>query len=435
MVARRINPLPVVRRLSYKVYLFLAVIVLMVALVVHSNTIITRLNAETRARCDVLARFFAVVTFQAAEDPMIRPIFRDAVQSINFPIVLTDKQGIPRAWKEIGIPSEAISDSVLDEAGRTGVSPPEVARIQEIVRKLDRVNKPVNILAVSHPGVLGFVHYGEPTLVQELRWLPYIELGIILILLLFGYAGLRSLLVGEQRMLWAALAKETAHQLGTPISSLMGWSAVLRDDLEGGNVRRERLAEILPEIDRDLARLHKVSLRFGQVGSMPTLREGDLTPVVAGAVDYFRTRLPHLGHEVEIIEKYDPIPTVAFHAELIEWVVENLLRNAIDASDKPKGLIDVRLAWKREERVVELLVRDNGRGMSPEERRRAFDPGYSTKRRGWGLGLALARRVVREYHGGRIRIMESVPGRGSAVAVALPVPPPRASGPLTPDSR
>src|SRR5207344_3242450 len=133
MAARAPDSIPIVRRLSYKVYLFLAVIVLMVALVVHTNTIITRLNAETRARCDVLARFFAVVTFQAADDPNIQPIFRDAVESINFPIVLTDLHGIPRVWKEIGIPSDAIPDSVLESAALTGTQHEEVAKIQEIV--------------------------------------------------------------------------------------------------------------------------------------------------------------------------------------------------------------------------------------------------------------------------------------------------------------
>jgi len=429
MAARRSVSLPLIRGLSHKVYFFLAVIVLMVALVVHSNTIITRLNAETRARCDVLAQFFAVVTLQAADDPYIRPIFRDAVRSINFPIVLTDTHGIPRAWREIGIAPEAIPDSVLDRAARTGRPSTQVARIQEIVRRLDRINKPVNILRVGQPGVLGFVHYGEPKLVHELRWLPYIELIIILILLLFGYAGLRSLLIGEQRLLWAALAKETAHQLGTPLSSLMGWTAVLRESAETGDVRKERIDEVVSEMDRDLTRLHKVSSRFAQVGSLPTLKEGDLTDVVAGVVDYFRKRLPRIGHEVEIVERYEAIPRVAFHRELIEWVVENLLRNAIDAIDKPKGTIEVSLAWKREERLVELCVRDNGRGMLPEERRRALEPGYTTKRRGWGLGLALARRVVREYHGGRIQIVDTVPGRGTAVAVTLPVPTPHPSGP------
>ena len=412
---------------SYKIYLFLAIVVLMVALVVHSNTIIVRLNAETRARCDILARFFAVATFQAAEDPMIRPIFQEVVQNINFPIVLTDTRGIPRAWKGIGIPIDAVPDSILDRLPGPQGAPPEVQRILETVRRLDRINKPVNIVRVGQPGVLGFVHYGEPDLVRQLRWLPYIEFGIILLLLLFGVAGLRSLLLAEQRSLWAALAKETAHQLGTPLSSLLGWSAVLRESAARGGLPPERLEEIVAELDRDLARLDKVASRFGQVGSAPALREGDLAVVVAGVVDYFRSRLPRVEREIEVLERYEPIPRVLFHRELFEWVVENLLRNAIDALDKPHGVIEVSLAWKRDERRVEMVVRDNGRGMSATERRRAFEAGFTTKRRGWGLGLALARRIVREYHGGRISILESVPGRGTAVAVSLPVPPPSPS--------
>jgi two-component system, NtrC family, sensor histidine kinase KinB len=414
------------RRLSHRVWFFLAVLVLMLVLVAHSNTMIRRLNAETRARCDVLARFFAVATFQAVDDPSVRPIFRDVVRSIDFPVVLTDPSGIPRAWKEIGIPPDAIPDSVLERAALTGVVPPDVERIRRIVARLDRINQPIDIVQVGAKGALGKVHYGEPRLVRDLRWLPYLELGVILILLLFGYTGLRSLMAGEQRSLWTALAKETAHQLGTPLSSLMGWTALLRDS-PPGRLTPERTREILDEMDRDLARLQKVSLRFGQVGSLPALKEGDLVEITAGTVDYFRTRLPHLGHAVRIEERYEPVPRVRVHRELLEWVVENLLRNAMDAIDKKDGWIEVTVRWKRDERTVELIVRDNGRGMTPDERRRAFTPGYTTKRRGWGLGLTLARRVIAEYHGGRISIVESVPGRGTAVAVALPVPPPPGS--------
>jgi NtrC-family two-component system sensor histidine kinase KinB len=429
MASRRSAPPRPFPRPSYKVFLFAAVVVLMVALVVHSNAMIERLNRETRNRCDVLARFFAVVTFQAAENLEIRPVFRQVVRTIDFPVVLTDPSGVPRAWRGIGIPPESVPDSVLDLAANAGIVAPEVVRIRQIVRKLDEVHKPIAIVGIGSQGVLGAVHYGEPKLVAQLRWMPYAELAVILLLLLFGFAGLRSLLLGEQRSLWAALAKETAHQLGTPLSSLMGWTARLKDAAERGDLEREGVAGVVGEMERDLARLEKVTSRFGQMGSAPVLKEGDLTPVVAGVVGYFRSRLPQAGPEVEIVERYEPVPRVAFHRELMEWVVENLLRNALDACDKPKRVIEVSLAWKREERRVLLSVRDNGRGMTPVERQRAFDPGFTTKRRGWGLGLALARRVVREYHGGRIAILESVPGLGTAVTVALPVPPPRTPAP------
>jgi hypothetical protein len=404
-------------------FLFLAVVVLMAALVLHSNYLIGRLNNETQNLCTVLARFFAVSTFQAAEDPSLHGIFRDVVKSINFPLILTDTAGIPRAWKLSGIPASAVPDSVLQRAAETGVVPPAVKRIQEQARAMDRRHPPIEVRRLGQRAVLGYVHYGEPPLVARLRWVPYIEFGVVLALLVFGFVGFKAIADGEQRSLWAALAKETAHQLGTPLSSLMGWSAHLREAAVSGETTPERVEAIAAEIDLDLERLNKVASRFGQVGSIPTLKEGDLTETVAGVASYFRHRLPHLGREVEIVERYEPIPRVAFHPELMEWVLENLIRNAIDASDKPHGEIAIELHWRDERHEVELLVRDNGRGMTASERRRAFTPGFSTKRRGWGLGLALARRVVREYHQGRITIVESMPGRGTTVSVALPVAP------------
>src|SRR6185436_707081 len=296
-----------------------------------------------------------------------------------------------RAWKGIGIPAEAVPDSLLSVADRTGRLAPPVKRIQEIARQLDRINRPIAVVRLGLPDTLGQIHYGEPPVVRQLRWLPYLEFGGIVLLLVFAFAGFRSLMTGEQRLLWAALAKETAHQLGTPLSSLMGWTSLLREAPPGGERPRERVETIVSEMDRDLERLNKVASRFAQLGSFPTLREGDLTASVSAAVGYFRSRLPQLGSTVTLEERYTAIPPVPFHPQLIE-------------------------------RVVKLRVSDNGRGMSPEERRRAFEAGFTTKRRGWGLGLALVRRVVREYHRGAVSIVESVPGKGTTILVSLPVP-------------
>jgi signal transduction histidine kinase len=417
---RVLRPRPV-RPVPYKTILFLAIVALMVALVVHSNYVIGRLNAETEDLCTVLARFFAVSTFKAAEDPDVRPIFREVVRTIQFPLILTDPAGVPRAWKGIDIRPESVPDSVLDAAARGSTVDPVVSRIREIAARFDERHRPIPVIRLGAPGVLGHVHYGEPPLVRQLRWIPYFELGAVVALLGFGLLGYRSIMAGEQRSLWAALAKETAHQIGTPLTSLLGWTALLRERAEAQEL--EGIAEVASEMERDLERLNKVASRFGQAGSVPTLTEGDLTEVVSGAVDYFRRRLPHLGHAVEIVERYEAVPKVPFHRDLMQWVVENLVRNAIDATSPGGGPIEVSLEWKRERREVELTVRDHGRGMTAAERRRAFEPGFTTKRRGWGLGLALARRVVREYHRGRISIVETAPGRGTVVAVALPVSP------------
>lgn len=411
-------------RPSYKVYLFLAMVVLSMALVAHSHYVIQRLNEQARNLSTVLARFVAVSTFGAAEDSTLRPIFAEVIRNINFPMILTDTKGLPRAWKGIGIASESVPDSALAEADSTGVLPPVVLRIQEAAARMDRTNRPIPVVRPGQPEILGYVHYGEPALAAQLRWIPYFEFGGITLLLLFGFAGYRGLKTGEQRSLWAGIAKETAHQLGTPLSSLMGWTSLLREGNQEGKLDRARIEEITTEMDLDLDRLHRVVNRFAQVGATPVLTEGDLTRAVSETVAYVRSRLPSLGRQVTIEERYEAIPPVRFHRELLAWVVENLLKNALDAADKPDAIIEVSLRWKREERTVELRVRDNGRGMTPAERRRALDAGFTTKRRGWGLGLALASRVVREYHRGRISIVESAPGRGTTVAVALPVPPP-----------
>ncbi len=411
------------RPISFRVYLFLAIVLLMMALVAHSNYVIGSLNSEARSLCTVLARFFAVATFEAAESPEMQPIYRDVVQNINFPLILTDTKGIPRAWRHVGIQTTDVPDSLIVIADTTGVIAPQLARLQDIVADLDQVNEPIPIIRIGHPDILGYVHYGEPPLVSRLRWIPYLEFGVVLGLLLFGFAGWRSLLAGEQRSLWAALAKETAHQLGTPLSSLLGWTGLLKEQVAAGTLAPEKVSTVVDEMTRDLDRLDKIASRFAQVGSTPSLELADFSTIVSGTVSYFRHRLPHLGQSVQIEERYEPAPRVAVHPQLIEWVVENLLKNALDASDKPAGKISVSVAWKREERAVELRVADNGRGMTPEERRHAFDTGFTTKRRGWGLGLALARRVVHEYHRGRIAIAETAPGRGTTVVVTLPLPP------------
>lgn len=411
--------------LTYRISLLLAAVLLMVALVLHTNYMIDRLREETQNLSHVLARFLAVSTFEAVEDPGVRAIFQDVLRNITFPIVLTDPDGVPRAWKNIGIPPHAVADSVLDRAAATGIMPAEVRRIQEIARNLDRHADPVPVVRLRSPAVLGLVHYGEPPLIRRLRWVPYLELTAIVILLAFSYVAFRSLMTAEQRSLWAAMAKETAHQLGTPLSSLLGWTALLRERAAEG-LDRDGVEEIAGEMDRDLDRLSKVASRFGQVGSVPALTEGDLVQVVSEVVEYFRHRLPHLGRQIEIEERYEPVPRVPFHRELLQWVVENLMRNALDAADKWNGRIEVSVAWDRPRHEVTLRVRDNGRGMSSEERRRAFQPGFTTKRRGWGLGLALARRVIREYHQGRIFVAESVPGQGTTMVVALRVPGSRA---------
>jgi hypothetical protein len=246
------------------------------------------------------------------------------------------------------------------------------------------------------------------------------------LLLAIGLWGLAVIRQAEKRTIWVGMAKETAHQLGTPLSSLMGWSEMLRGHVPEPSVGEVRLpaaelAETVAEIERDVERLRKVATRFSNVGSAPKLQSGDPTAVVREVASYMRRRFPHAGREVELRERYLPVPAVRFNPELLEWAVENLISNALSALDQQPAWIEIRVAPSMDGRWVEITVADSGRGMSMGEQRRAFEPGYTTKRRGWGLGLALARRVVQDSHGGRIWIRASAPGQGTTVAIRLPI--------------
>jgi signal transduction histidine kinase len=256
--------------------------------------------------------------------------------------------------------------------------------------------------------------------------MPFVTLGGAALLVSIGLAGLAVIRQAERRHIWVGMAKETAHQLGTPLSSLMGWAELLRGRLDdaapGDEVRvpAEELKSTLDEMERDIDRLAKVAQRFSHVGSETQLNLQDVTPVVRDVVQYMRKRAPQTSGEVRIEERYQPTPELRLNAERMAWALENLISNALSALDKRPGLIEVSVTPRPEQKAVEVTVTDNGRGMTPREQRHAFDPGYTTKRRGWGLGLALARRVVQDHHGGRIFVRQSAPGAGTTMVISLP---------------
>jgi signal transduction histidine kinase len=254
--------------------------------------------------------------------------------------------------------------------------------------------------------------------------MPFIAGGGLVLLFSIGLGGLTGIRQAEQRSIWVGMARETAHQLGTPLSSLLGWVELLRSHGGSGGVEvrvpRAEFDETLEEMERDVERLTTVAHRFSHVGSTPQLQLQDVTPVVIEAVQYMRRRLPRSEGEVVIRERYGEVPPINLNRELLAWALENLLTNAVSALDKKPGVIEIAVDRRKETEAVEVSVTDNGRGMTPAELKRAFEPGYTTKRRGWGLGLAMARRVVHEYHGGRIFVRSSVPGQGTTVVISFP---------------
>lgn len=415
----------------FKASLFIGGGLLVAAVFLFTHQMVQRLSIEVATTSRVLARFCAEASLPATRNPELRRLLGEVLENVDFPIVITDTTGLPRAWQDVGVPHKLVSEESIDSlAGSMPVSETTRQRIDEVraaIPELDKKNKPIPMWQTRPDSLrLGYVHYGEPVVLNRLRWMPFLAIGGTGLLMLLAFGGLAGIRAAEKRTIWVGMAKETAHQLGTPLSSLMGWVELLRANVESAPkeaavaIPRAELAETLDDMEGDIDRLNKVAQRFSHIGSAPQLHLQDVTPVVREAVQYMRRRVSQREGGIEIRERYEEVPPVNLNRELLEWAVENLLTNAISALDKSPGVIEVTVERRAETEEVEVLVSDNGRGMSREEQRRAFEPGYTTKRRGWGLGLALARRVVEDYHAGRIGIRHSAPGQGTIMVIRFP---------------
>jgi signal transduction histidine kinase len=271
------------------------------------------------------------------------------------------------------------------------------------------------------------IHFGDTQLMSQISLAPFVTIGVLLLFVLIGWVGSRNIRRSEQRSIWVGMAKETAHQLGTPLSSLSGWlelmSGRVHDLVTAADGTREEAAvsvdTVVSEMQKDMGRLNQIASRFSQIGSVPELRPGDVRDVIRDTVGYFKGRGPQFGRHDFALE-LATVPVVPLNTELMGWVFENLFKNAIDAMVQQEGCIRVSTSYDDERRRVRILVEDNGRGIDAENLARVFQPGFSTKKRGWGLGLAFVRRIVEEYHGGHIHIPRSASGAGTTFEITLP---------------
>lgn len=250
--------------------------------------------------------------------------------------------------------------------------------------------------------LVAMIYYDDSAAVKQLQLLPYVEIILISMFILIGYISFSHIKRSEQSNIWVGMAKETAHQLGTPLSSLMGWIELLRIEPENS----EQVLEAVVEMGHDVDRLNTVAQRFSKIGSASQLKRVDIGEVIDNVTTYFQRRLPHLGKTVTLKFDRPDAPLYALiNIELINWVFENLIRNAADAIERRQGEILFK-AWHARNMIV-VEVSDNGKGIDPKIRKDIFRPGFSTKQRGWGLGLSLAKRIVEEYHGGKIFVKET----------------------------
>ena len=251
-----------------------------------------------------------------------------------------------------------------------------------------------------------YICYGESSLLKRLAVYPYVQLGVAALFLLLVVFALSAFKRAEQNRVWVGLSRETAHQLGTPISSLMAWSEVLKESHPDD--------PLLPEMDKDIGRLQLIAERFSKIGSEPELHVADLRPLVQRAVDYRARRTPHNG-TITARTAAHPLP-VRVNEPLFEWVIENLCKNAVDAMPQG-GSITLTLSAVSTGTLLE--VTDTGKGIPKKHFKSVFKPGFTTKKRGWGLGLSLAKRIVEKYHNGHIYVKSSEVGKGTTFAIEM----------------
>lgn len=286
----------------------------------------------------------------------------------------------------------------------------------DLIRQFALIHDPVEIIIGDERiQQTQYVYYGESQTIQYLRYFPYIQLGLLVLLLGIGYTTYRSITRSEQSNLWVGMAKEAAHQLGTPISSLYGWIQLLKEKTTDNS----DAGPIIHEIENDVSRLRGVAERFNKIGSSPELKEMRLEPIIDQVIEYMESRLPQLGKHVNVKKSVKTSAKVHVNPELFHWALENLIKNAMDAIRENSDGAYLAVKVDQLEDEVYIDIEDSGSGIDRKYINEVFKPGFSTKKRGWGLGLSLTKRIIEDYHKGSIEILRSDYEKGTIMRVTL----------------
>ena len=367
----------------------------------YTEFLVREVHAEAQAH----SRMYAIVQrglISLEPDAELKALasLQTSLTTLGIPIVVRGADGQPQ-WVA-NLPFDA---DLNDPADRE--------RILEFVKELDRRNPPI-----VEPGI-GTVHFGSPPVLRWLRWVPLLQVGTAFVLLVVAVGLVRSNVRAERERLWAAMARELAHQMGTPLSSLVGWVEVLGlppEEREGW-IDQDRIAR---EVAADVERLERVSRRFELIGKPPELEPVRVEAVLEELEQYMRPRVPRLGGAVRFrVRTGRDLPPVRANQVLLTWALENVVRNALDALAGRTGSIRVAAAATADGDRVIFSVADDGPGIPPELRERIFEPGFTTKVGGWGVGLSLSRRIIEELHDGRI---SARPRRGGGTVFEIELP-------------
>ena len=393
--------------LNIKVALMVAGVLIALTVLFYTQILAKKIEKRERDIAQLYARSMEYLANDDNSSGEYGFIFDQIIPQIDFPIIATD-----RDKKEVILTKNVDYDTTL--------SPAEAKKILlEKAANMAEINPPI-VVSYKDSIILNYVHYGQSDLVTELKMLPFFEVIAAAFFILLGYIGFSYIKRTEQSNIWVGLSRETAHQLGTPLTSLLGWAEMLRNI----EPQTDELKEITGEISNDLEKLNKIAGRFSKIGSKPKLDKENISDVVKTVADYFEKRIPNLisadgkvSKKVKVDIKSSGDVNASINKDLFEWVIENLMKNSLDAMEKRDGSIIFYI--KGTDNDVQIDVADNGKGIDPKFRKDVFRPGYSTKTRGWGLGLSLSKRIIEDYHGGKLMLIESVQGKGTKFRIRL----------------
>ena len=375
-----------------KILLVLAAIFIAVASLLISHSLIRDLAQQERSKMEVWAE--AMRTLSEADDNADLSLVLKVLDENNtIPVVVLDKDGTVTEYRNVKISASNKSDSVK--------------YVNNVAQQMKAAGQVIRIpLANNHNDYIE-VCYDESLMLRRIAIYPYIQLGVVMLFVVVAIFALLTSKRAEQNKVWVGLSKETAHQLGTPISSLMAWLAIFKETYPND--------KLLPELDKDVQRLQLVADRFSKIGSIPEPVPASMNEVLDHVVDYMDRRTSKKIQMIADLPNEDII--IKMNASLFEWVIENLCKNAVDAMGGECGQIVFHLEQLENKVVVEIS--DTGKGIKKKNIKNVFRPGFTTKQRGWGLGLSLAKRIVEDYHHGKIFVKSSELGKGTTFRIEL----------------
>ena len=381
---------------NIKTGLLLLGIILITGIVIYSQWIVEKLREDNRNIVQMYSEIIAEAV-ESESDENLNFIFDKIISRIQFPIIQSDEEENPQSWKNIPVEEQDLS------------------RIKQNQELMDQQNAPIKLFfsdpVTGEKQLLGYLHFGDSNLIHQLLWLPYLEIGVICFFICLGIMGFTYIRKTENNNIWTGMAKETAHQLGTPVSALIGWIQRIKS-------HPDKIRDIVPEIEVDVNRLEQVGNRFGKIGSSPKLNSINVLELIKGVINYLNRRLPSDKLKIEIEHKISPEIKIEANETLLSWAIENVIKNGLDSMKSNEGTVYVKIS--SDIKGIRILIEDDGKGILRRNWKKVFQPGFTTKKHGWGFGLSLSYRIIKEIHHGTIQILKSSPDTGTTVEIHIP---------------